>query len=343
MIAIKAAFVVLRDAGEPLHYREITKRILAQELWATKGKTPWNTVNARIVVDIRERGRASRFVRVGNGTYALNPEVTPFPPNFELLSPLEKVEYDKAGTRLTFTSAAEHVLMESGSEEPMHYKVITERALPMIQTESRTPSATMYAAILSEIRRQEARGETARFVQHGRGMVGLSAWLPSEVTGIIEEKNREVRKALLDWARSVSPAEFETLVSELLVSMGFEDVELTNTSGGDHGIDVRGTLVVGNSVRIRMAVQAKRWKSNVTSPIVQQVRGSLGTHEQGLIITTSDFSKGAKAEANRSNAAPVALMNGEKVAELLAEYEIGATIRSYKLFELDEQGVKGSV
>ena len=124
--------------------------------------------------------------------------------------------------------------------------------------------------------------------------------------------------------------------------MGFEDVELTSASGGDHGIDVRGTLVVGDSVRIRMAVQAKRWKNNVTSPIVQQVRGSLGAHEQGLIITTSDFSKGAKTEANRSNAAPVALMNGEKMAELLAEYEIGATIRSYKLFELDEEGVEWS-
>lgn len=122
----------------------------------------------------------------------------------------------------------------------------------------------------------------------------------------------------------------------------FEEVELSSASGGDGGIDVRGTLVVGNSVRIRMAVQAKRWKNNVTSPIVQQVRGSLGTHEQGLIITTSDFSKGAKTEANRSNAAPVALMNGERMAELLAEYEIGASISSYKLFELDEKGVAGS-
>ncbi len=343
MTAIEAAFKVLYEAGAPLNYREITNRVLAQSLWTTAGKTPWDTIHKTLSDDIKNRGSSSKFVHPGPGLFALNPEVTTVSPNFELPSPSETVEYDKASARLTFTAAAEHVLMESRSEEPMHYKVITERALPMIQTESRTPSATMYAAILSEIRRQEARGETARFVQHGRGMVGLSAWLPSEVAGIIEEKNREVRKALLDWARTVSPAEFETLVSELLVSMGFEDVELTSASGGDHGIDVRGTLVVGNSVRIRMAVQAKRWKHNVTSPIVQQVRGSLGTHEQGLIITTSDFSKGAKAEANRSNAAPVALMNGEKVAELLAEYEIGATIRSYKLFELDEQVVDGSV
>jgi len=36
-----------------------------------------------------------------------------------------------------------------------------------------------------------------------------------------------------------------------------------------------------------MAGQVKRWKRNVQAPMVRQVRGSLGTHEQGLIITTS--------------------------------------------------------
>ena len=102
------------------------------------------------------------------------------------------------------------------------------------------------------------------------------------------------------------------------------------------GVDVRGTLVVGEAVRIRMAVQAKRWKHNVQAPTVQQLRGSLGAHEQGLIITTSDFSSGAKAEADRPDAAPVALMNGERLAALLAKHEIGARTESYKLFTLDE-------
>ena len=71
---------------------------------------------------------------------------------------------------------------------------------------------------------------------------------------------------------------------------------------------MRGTLVVGDVIRTRMAVQVKRWKHNVQAPIVQQVRGSLGTHEQGLIITTSDFSAGAREEAARPDAVPVGLM-----------------------------------
>ena len=46
---------------------------------------------------------------------------------------------------------------------------------------------------------------------------------------------------------------------------------------GDGGIDVRGTLVVGDAVRIRMAVQAKRWKDNVPVKVVREVRDSLGS------------------------------------------------------------------
>ena len=97
-----------------------------------------------------------------------------------------------------------------------------------------------------------------------------------------------------------------------------------------------GTLVVGDTVRIRMAVQAKRWKANVQAPEVQRVRGSLGVHEQGLIVTTSDFSRGARDEALRPDAAPVALMDGEQFAALLAKHQIGASIERYELYALDE-------
>jgi restriction system protein len=86
-----------------------------------------------------------------------------------------------------------------------------------------------------------------------------------------------------------------------------------------------------------MAVQVKRWKSNVQAPIVQQVRGSLGTHDQGLIITTSDFSPGARTEAERSNAVPVALMTGDQLVRLLVEHDIGVRRVAYELIELDSQ------
>ena len=238
---------------------------------------------------------------------------------------------------MTFTNAAERILSRFGDREPMHYRALTERALELelISTSGQTPAATMYAQILTEIRRHQERGKSPRFVKHGRGMVGLTAWLPVGVARRIEEQNREVRRALLERVRQGSPAGFENLVGELLVAIGFEGVQVTRQSH-DGGIDVRGTLVVGDAVRIRMAVQAKRWENNVQKPVVQQVRGSLGAHEQALIITTSGFSDGAKKEAQRADATPVALVGGEQLATLLSEHGIGVRRTSHDLLTLDD-------
>lgn len=329
--------MVLQDSDGPLHYRAITERMLARGLWITAGKTPWDSVNARIAVEIKDLGETSRFIRTAPGVYALNRTIADDTQSTDEQSRRAAKGNGAAAGSLSFTDAAERILSESGSQEPLHYAAITQRALDqgLIRTEGKTPAATMNAMILTEIRRQEERDESPRFVRHGRGMVGLTAWLPVEVAGLIEEKNREVRQVLLDRARVASPADFEDLVKALLTAMGFEDVDRTNYVG-DGGIDVRGTLVVGGAVRIRMAVQAKRWKGNVQAPVVQQVRGSLGAHEQGLIITTSDFSRGAKKEAERADAAPVALISGEQLAALLAEHQIGARARPYELYTLDE-------
>ena len=129
-------------------------------------------------------------------------------------------------------------------------------------------------------------------------------------------------------------------MAQVLAAMGFESVEVS-ALGGDRGIDVRGTLVVGDVIRIRMAVQVKRWQGNVQSPVVQQVRGSLGAHEQGLIVTTSNFSKGAVQEAQQADKTPIALMDGEQLVMLLMEHGIGVRRTTPDLFEIDENLASG--
>ncbi len=39
--------IVLKEAEGPLHYKEITKRLLDRGLWKSSGKTPDATVKAR--------------------------------------------------------------------------------------------------------------------------------------------------------------------------------------------------------------------------------------------------------------------------------------------------------
>ena len=72
------------------------------------------------------------------------------------------------------------------------------------------------------------------------------------------------------------------------------------------------------------------------APVVQQLRGSVNTVEleRGLLITTSDFTKGAYQEAEAYGKANIDLMNGEKLVELLLKYEIG--VESQKVYTIDE-------
>jgi restriction system protein len=340
-----AAMEILKGAGRPLHAKEIAEQILAAGLWQSGGKTPDATVSARLYSDIKSNGEKSPFVKVGPQTFALrsSAEITsgaePAP-----AAVADSPEPPSVNAGFSFTDCAQKVLEDFGGKEPMHYKEITKKALQKgwLVTGGKTPEATMYAQVITEIKRQQKRGERPRFVQHGHGYVGLSQWMGRGLAFQIEQHNHQVRKVLRERLLAMKPGEFEELISQLLAEMGFEMVEVTKLSG-DGGIDVRGTLVVGNVVRIKMAVQAKKWKlkNNIQAPVVQQVRGSLGAHEQGLIITTSDFSPGAVKEAGQSDKTPIALMNGKQLVMLLMEHGIGVHRSTPDLFEIDEEFVTG--
>ena len=164
---------VLALAGEPLHYREITSRILTDR-WTTTGGKPWESVSARLAVDVK-RGSGSRFGRTSPGMFGLNRDFdTASSTDQALAPPAPEPPLVRSNDIMSSTDAAEHILREPGGREPMHYARIAELAIArrMIRTVGSTPAATMYSVILQERRRRDAHGEPQRFVQHGRGLVG---------------------------------------------------------------------------------------------------------------------------------------------------------------------------
>jgi hypothetical protein len=77
---------------------------------------------------------------------------------------------------MTFTDAAYRLLGESG--EPRHYRWLAEEALRRgwLKTEGKTPEATMYAVLFTEIKNEIPGKAPSRFVRTGRGMFGLAEW-----------------------------------------------------------------------------------------------------------------------------------------------------------------------
>lgn len=240
-------------------------------------------------------------------------------------------------TKLSFTDGAEKVLRGSGNRKPMHYRDILDIAIQkgLILTKGLTPETTLTAVIGSENRRRLRRGEEPRFVVYGKGLYGLSEWEAKGLLRDIQKRNIEIKQKLRKMVMKISPERFEELTGQLLAEIGFENVEVTNRSG-DGGIDVKGELIVGGVIKTKMAVQVKRWTHNVHPQVVTQLRGSLGPHEQGLIITTSDFSVGAVQEASDPYKAPIALMNSKELVELMAEYQVGIKKTEISVLELDE-------
>lgn len=198
--AREAAIEVLREAGEPLHVQEIVKRMLDRKLWRTKGKIPVATIGARLYSDIKRHKEASPFVQVGSQTFGLREQgaelLRSTPPPATIASS-ELAKQEASAPTYSFADAAEKVLEEFGGKRPMHYRAITDKALEMgwLNTEGKTPQATMYAQILTEIRRSGNRGRTPRFVQHGRGYVGLSRWTWTRLELEREQHNRRVLQA----------------------------------------------------------------------------------------------------------------------------------------------------
>lgn len=127
--------------------------------------------------------------------------------------------------------------------------------------------------------------------------------------------------AVLDQVLELDAKEFEILVGHLLTALGFEGSEVTGKSG-DGGVDATGELNIANLAKVKVFVQAKRYKlgSKVTANVVKQLRASIPSNGQGAFITTADFRADAADVAVQQGFPRIGLVNGRQLVDLLIEH-----------------------
>lgn len=115
--------------------------------------------------------------------------------------------------------------------------------------------------------------------------------------------------------------EFEILVGHLLTALGFEGSEVTGKSG-DGGVDARGELNVANLAKVKVFVQAKRYKlgAKVSASTVRQLRQAIPFGGQGAFITTADYQSAAADVALEPGFPRIGLINGRQLVDLLIEH-----------------------
>lgn len=149
------------------------------------------------------------------------------------------------------------------------------------------------------------------------------------------------RQQLLDALMKMNPKKFEFFCRGLLKKMGIEvDETLGVPYVDDGGIDGFGYVRSDDFRTTRVALQAKRWQKNVTSPEIDKFRGAMDKFnaEFGIFITNSDFSRGAVKTA-RQGTRIITLINGEQICDLVAKYNYYVEpVTTYKLksFYFDE-------
>jgi restriction system protein len=145
---------------------------------------------------------------------------------------------------------------------------------------------------------------------------------------------------LLEKVKTCSPPFFEKLVIELLAKMGYgsfrKDAGRVTGKVGDAGID---GIINEDKLGLEVIhVQAKRWEGNVGRPDLQLFVGALQGQQaarKGVFITTSSFNENAKEYAKHLPV-KVRLIDGQELAKLMFEYDIGVTeVATYKLKRVD--------
>lgn len=154
-------------------------------------------------------------------------------------------------------------------------------------------------------------------------------------TNTVSDETRDWKEQLLARVLSLEPDQFERLSRRLLREAGFISVTVTGQPG-DGGIDGIGVYRL-SLVSFPVFFQCKRYRGSVGSRAVRDFRGAMaGRGDKGLLITSGNFTPDAKQEATRDGAPPVDLIDGDRLCDLLKEYELGVkkTIRQFEDVEI---------
>ncbi len=163
---------------------------------------------------------------------------------------------------------------------------------------------------------------------------------PEEIVySAFEIINNNLVIELLNTIKKSSPLFFETMVIDVLLKMGYggsrKEAGTAIGKSGDGGID--GIINEDKLGLDSIYIQAKRWENTVPIKEIRDFAGSLLSKKakKGVFITTSDFPKSAYEFVNSIDP-KIILIDGEKLASLMIEHNVGVTLKdTFEIKDID--------
>ncbi len=140
---------------------------------------------------------------------------------------------------------------------------------------------------------------------------------------------------------STTPIQFEYLVIDLLVKMGYggnrKEAGKHLGKSGDGGID---GIIQEDKLGLDMIyIQAKCWNTDkiVSRPEIDKFIGALARKgaKKGVFITTSSFARGVRESESKSDM-KIVLIDGNELADLMIDYNVGVSVSNiYEIKRVD--------
>lgn len=154
--------------------------------------------------------------------------------------------------------------------------------------------------------------------------------------------NDSLAAQLMTEVMKLGPTDFEKLVVQLLLNMGYgsgiEKAGFVTQKSNDGGID--GIIKEDQLGFSSIYIQAKQWAPDrsVDKPEIQKFVGALtGKQAQkGLFITTAKFTSGAVKYSENLLGAKVVLVDGDALTRLMIKHNLGVSVEHiYEVKKLD--------
>jgi restriction system protein len=208
-------------------------------------------------------------------------------------------------------------LTESGRHFAMHYPRLDENAV------KRLAHPTDVSRASSQQRDPAAAGDVS-----DEDAATLASAPDERLYQALTEIRQSTALDLLDRVFEREPEFFEILVLRLLKAMGYgaDESSLEHSgSPGDDGID--GVISLDRLGLDQVYVQAKRWAPDrpIGKDAIHSFIGALHLKgaTKGVFITTSGFTAGATRAGAEVRGLSLRLIDGERLAQLMIEYQVG--------------------
>ena len=159
------------------------------------------------------------------------------------------------------------------------------------------------------------------------------------IEGVVYEIKKILQADLMNKVMKLKPDEFEKLILDLVLKMGYGDRDASKHTGKsrDGGFD---GIVQDNRLGLGpIYLQAKRYARNQTVSVTN-IRAFIGAMDgkgsRGVFVTTSSFSEDAK-ELAKECPKDIKLISGDELIDFMMRFEIGvSTDETYVVQRLDE-------